>query len=678
MEQNKNVYEKGSKEKNNDKIKNKNLVIALVGQPNCGKSTIFNAVAGFKVSTGNFAGTTITFTETKVQFETTNFTLIDLPGTYSISSVDEAEKVTRNYLLSKKVDLIINVVDTSVLSRSLELTIQLLEMNIPMIVAFNMIDEANRKGIKINFDLFFKLTGLISAPVTAVKGEGVDHLFHEALSLILSNSNSMNSSKKFIPTPPLYDLDVENCLKSIIEKYPEKLRSHFQSDVRFVAIRLLEMDDEFESVARSLAPDFANWVVERRRKLAKDHNWTEAEVFSSHRHANVLNLYEKIATHLPAAEKNIEMRDRLDRIIMNPLGGLLTIILSFLIMFYLAFNLGDLIAGLLQGPFEKLSNWTISSYNVGIIQNILIGLIQGIEAGAGIVLPYLFPLLLLLGIFEDTGLLPRIAFMVDGLLHRFGLHGKAIIPMILGYGCSVPAIMATRNLESSRDRFIARLTVPFISCSARTVVILGLAGKYLGPWWAASIYFGNVLISLLVSLFLTRIMKDVSSYGIIMEVPPLRAPHLSIALKKVWIRLREFLALGWPVVIVSSVLLSILSLYEIDGRINTLLSPLTVNILQLPVAVGMTMFLGIFRKELALIMLAAALGTSNISSVMSKEQIFVFTVFTVLYIPCIASLAVLWKEGGWKTTLYSALLNLVVAIVIAGSLAWIFKLINVF
>lgn len=258
----------------------------MAGQPNCGKSTIFNAVAGFKVNTGNFSGTTVSFTETRVYLGGRTVRLIDLPGTYSISSHDLAEKEARDFLLSGNVDVIINVLDSSILGRSLELTIQLLEMNIPMVMALNMYDESKEKGIDIDLELLNALTGVEAYPVIAVEGTGVQDLFEAALRV---------AKEQFRPVQPVYDRDVEECIAQISHRYPDAIREALDIDERFVIIRLLEMDEEFEHTVWKIDRDFLQFVIEKRRSLAEIHNWPEAGVFASHRHAIVFDLFEQVA-----------------------------------------------------------------------------------------------------------------------------------------------------------------------------------------------------------------------------------------------------------------------------------------------------------------------------------------------------------------------------------------------
>ncbi|MEW6515408.1 MAG: ferrous iron transport protein B [candidate division FCPU426 bacterium] len=630
------------------------LVIALAGQPNCGKSTIFNTVGGFKVNTANFAGTSVSYAETTVCFHGRTFRLIDLPGTYSISSFDLAEKVTRDFLLSGQVDVIISVADASLLSRSLEFTLQLQEMGVPMVLALNMIDEAHRKGMQFDVERFRELTGVAALEVTAVQGKGIPELFAEAIRL---------AEADYRPILPQYDRDVEQCLAGILGRYPAALATPNLSP-RFVAIRLLEMDEHFGRLAREADPAFADFVDDQRRQLAELHGWPEAGVLASHRHAVVLDLYEQIATHRRGSSEGL--RERVDAFITSPLGGLATLAVSLLAMFYSAFWLGDVISGWLEGPFARLSG-AILALGAGPFESILMGLAQGVEAGAGIILPYLIPLLVLLALYEDTGFLPRLAFLLDGLLHRVGLHGKSIVPLIIGYGCNVPAIMATRNLDNWRDRMIAMLAIPFITCSARTVVILALAGKYLGAGWTAFMYLLGLAGAMLLAFALSR-TKAGSLLGVIMDMPPLRRPYPGIIVKKIWLRLREFLVVAWPVIAIASVVLSVLSFYGFDRYVNAALAPLTSGVMHLPASTGIALFLGVFRKELALAILGTALG-GDIGAVLSHQQILVLVVFTTLYIPCLATLAALWKEGGWKTCLASAALNLLAALAVAGLFA---------
>ncbi len=617
-------------------------------------------MAGFKVNTGNFAGTTVSFTETKVFMGGETFRLIDLPGTYSISSQDLAEKEARDYLLSGNVDVIINVLDTSILARSLELTIQLLEMNIPMVMALNMFDEALEKGTAIDLAALKKLTGVEAYPVIAVEGSGVREVFDAALRV---------AGEGFNPVNPVYDRDVEQCIAEIEERYPKDLRIAFPVDERFVIVRLLEMDQEFETAAAEIDPGFLRFVQQKRKDLAEMHNWPESGVFASHRHAIVFDLFENVAriTH----KHTLSLKERIDRFIINPVGGLAAIVGLLFFMFFASFELGDIISGLIESPLDALGQ-SLAGMADGLAAVAVSGLYDGFVSGIGIVLPYLLPLLVLMAILEDSGLLPRIAFMVDGLLHRFGLHGKSAIPIILGYGCNVPAIMAARNMEYERDRIITMLIVPFIACSARTVVILALAGKYLGGAVTTGIYLGNILITLAVSLFISRLQTR-EAPGIIMDVPPLRRPYAGLVAKKAWWRLREFMVFAWPVIIVSSLVLAFITHMGMDRIVNSLFSPLTSGILMLPDQTGITLFLGIFRKELTLVMLNQALGTHDVSMVLSSGQILVLVVFTVLYIPCIATISTLWKEGGWKVALYSVGLNTAVALLVAGGIAQVMR-----
>ncbi|HPJ08086.1 MAG TPA: ferrous iron transporter B, partial [Deltaproteobacteria bacterium] len=452
-------------------------------------------------------------------------------------------------------------------------------------------------------------------------------------------------------------------------RYPDAIREALDIDERFVIIRLLEMDEEFEHTVWKIDRDFLQFVIEKRRSLAEIHNWPEAGVFASHRHAIVFDLFEQVAR--VTRKTGLSFRERIDRFIINPVGGLVAIVGLLFSMFFVSFLLGDIIAGLIEAPLDAIGQKLVGMTD-GIPAVAISGLYDGVVAGVGIVLPYLLPLLVLMAILEDSGLLPRIAFMVDGILHRFGLHGKSAIPIILGYGCNVPAIMAARNMEYERDRVITMLIVPFIACSARTVIILALAGKYLGAAVTTAIYAGNILIALTVSFFLSRLQADPSP-GIIMDVPPLRRPYPGLVAKKVWWRLNEFLTFAWPVIVISSLVLAFLAHVGIDRVVNGILAPITTGILNLPDATGITLFLGIFRKELTLLMLNQALGTGDVATILSSAQILVLVVFTVLYIPCIATISTLWKEGGWKVALYSAMLNTTIALVVAGGLAHALK-----
>lgn len=633
------------------------LNVALVGQPNCGKSTLFTAVSGYYVESGNFPGTTIHYTETKINYQGRKIRLIDLPGIYSISSHDLAEKVTRQHLLSHNIDVIVNVIDSTMLSRSLELTLQIIEMNLPVIVALNMMDEAEKKGIEIDVSRLEELLGVKAFPVVAVKGEGIADLFNSIVTFDLHNYRGIK---------PVYDRDVEECIKSIEERFTIGLNDKFNKiDRRFIIIRLLEMDEEFEGEIEKRDPLFLKFVIEKRKELADLHNWPEESVFASHRHAVVLDMFERIVTIKRRSGFNIS--EEIDRFLINPIGGLLSVTLVFGLIFFITFYLGDFLSSLLEEPIARIRESILRDIG-GIWQILFSGLLDGISGGLGIVIPYFLPLILLLALLEDSGVLPRMAFMLDGIMHRFGLHGKSLIPFLLGYGCNVPAIMTARTLENQWDRRLVILLSTFIPCSARTVVILAIITKYLGWLSTLGLYLLDLAVIFTISSIIGRFRRS-ESEGFIMDVPPVRRPYLSVLTKKVWYRIGEFIIFAWPVIVLSSIVLSFMDHWGANTIINSLLSPLTEHILGLPPALGILLFLGIFRKELSLVMLYQVLGTEDVSPILSSSQLWVFTVFIVFYIPCIATISTTIKEAGYRLAIISILLNTLVAILIAGGFA---------
>ncbi len=637
------------KAEKNLSTKNKSTYqVVLIGQPNCGKSTFFNAVAGYKATASNFPGTTVSYTSTHIKLKEIEFDLIDLPGTYSLSGYEPAEKVTRDWLLNQPVDLVINIIDASILGRSLELTIELLELGLPVIVCLNMMDEAKRKGIEINHQKLSQILNLPVIPCIATKGEGIEQLFEEAKKYL---------KEKRASSPIKFSQDVETVYEKLRNELKDSISSLGYPD-RFFILKLLEGDAEFTEKLMKIAPEKLALVNSSRAQLEASHGKSSDEVICSERHALALNIFEKVAKVTP--RKRVSLREQVDYWLMHKYLGYVFLAIILFLLFAFVFWVGKYLEEPLLGIFDRLQSSLENELGRGLLAQLIIGLIQGIAGGVGIVLPYLVPFLLGLSFLEDIGYLPRAAFLMDSFMHRIGLHGKAVIPFVLGYGCSVPAVMATRTLEHPRDRFIAGILVTMIPCSARTTIIFGLVAYFLGPIWALLIYLLNLFVIAGVGRILTFIQPE-PAFGLIMEVPTYKLPSPKVLVQKTWFRLREFIVVAWPILIAGSILLSILEFYQLDSLINKALSPLVAGVLGLPKETGVTLIFGIMRKELSLIMLAQALGTTNFAQVLTQIQMVVFTIFVVFYIPCLATLASLWRELGWKGMLSAIGITLFVA-----------------
>jgi ferrous iron transport protein B len=621
------------------------MKVALVGQPNCGKSTIFNSVAGYRSATGNFPGTTVQLTWSKVRLNGHVTDLADLPGTYSLSASSQAEQAAKRFLLDTDVDVIVNVLDASLLSRSLELTLELRELGRPMVVCLNMMDEAHHKGIAISAERLSQLLGLPVISAIASRGEGVRELFACV---------AKQAGQTPAPAPALeWHSDVEEPLQRLQSRLEAEAPSE-RLPSRFRAVKLAEGDEEFLAGASAESRAVAREVSEF---LARSHGRPAESVIMSERHDRSMHLFEQAAT---VGRPKPDIRLALDNLLMHSFWGypmLLAILAGF---FWAVFGVGSLLETALLGHLNLWFYRLASGLTPGTFRfTVARGVWDGFMGGVGIVLPYLVPFLIGLAILEDLGYLPRVAYLMDGLLHRLGLHGTSMLPLILGYGCSVPACLATRILPTRRDRFLASVLSILVPCSARSTVIFALVAFYLGPGWALAIYALNALVVMLSGWLLARLWPEVS-VGMVLEVPNYHWPTPRAVLLKVWLRLREFVIIAWPLLVGGSVLLGVMEHFGWDALFNAAWAPLG-SLLGLPAAVGTILIFGTLRKELTLVMLVQVMGTTHLASVMTAAQLLVFTVFVTFYFPCLATLGTLVKELGAKLTALAAAYTFVLA-----------------
>lgn len=628
-------------------VEKKSIKIALAGNANVGKSLIFNYVTGLHQHIGNWPGKTVEKAEGTLYFKGRTIDILDLPGIYSLSAFSIEERISREYIAIEKPDVVINIVDASALERNLFFTLQLLELETPMVVALNQMDVAEGKGITINISELQKSLGVSVIPTIATKGVGISKMLDKAVKIA-------KSKKKAKPTK--YGREIEEKIRKVtkpVEKIPIKYPP------RWVAIKLLEGDEEIRKIVSRVDPKIVSSAERHTRDLERIHGEPCSTIMTSERY----NIANKIARRNQriAPPKGPTLTEKLDAVITHPVMGYPILIGIMFLVLFTVFTVG----GYLSGFFEEAMEPLRGAFGGGAGEVIGEGLIGGLIAGVAIVLPFILPFYLILTVMEDSGYLPRAAFMTDSFMHKMGIHGKAFIPFLLGYGCNVPACLGCRVMETERERTIAAFVVTLVPCAAVTVVVLGLVGAYVGIHWALALYALNIVIIFILGRIAFKVLPG-EPMGLIMEMPPYRKPHARSVLKETWMRVKDFVYIAFPLIIIGSVVLTGLKVGGLLEPIGDAMSPVTVGWLGLPAITGVLLIFGVLRKELTLVMLAALMGTTNFGTVLTPIQMIVFAIVVMYYIPCIATIAALVKELRWKKAIYITVFEIAFALLLGG------------
>ncbi len=625
---------------------------ALVGQPNVGKSSLFTRLTGVGVISSNYPGTTVEFEEAVIMRKGNKVRVYDLPGTYSMSGNSEDEKVVQEMVKNPEIDSVIVVADAANLQSSLVLCFEVIELGVPMILAINKIDEA-RKKFDTDFEALEKLIDVPVIPVSAKTSEGVD-----ALADAVCEGRARISSFKV-----KYDSRLEQIISLLSEHIdPARFGSYG------TAVKLLED-------TKSFIDDAEDWIVELseeyRNEFKSNYDESIEVMIAKDRYFTSDDMVRKIQSR---TQTKMSRKDRLSEIMITPSTGIPILIGVMMAVFLAIIFIGNFLDELVEDAYITLLGNTLADfgYSVGgdFGRVVMYGLDQSILAVLTLIIPYILVFYIILGILEDSGYLPRAVVLLDRTMHRFGLHGGAFIPMIVGLGCNVPAIMATRSIHSRREKLITTALIALcVPCSAQLAIIFGIVGNFSGIFYAFLILFIVLALMVVLGVALNHFLKPEPS-NLAMEIPDLQVPSSKNVLFKTWDRIKDFFYIAFPLLVIGSVLVQIALDYDLLNFIVDPLSFITVTMLGLPAVTIIAFLAGILRKEMAVVILAAVLtvSESNLIDAMTPEQFFVFGLVMAIYMPCLATMAVIWQELGWKETIAIAAFSIGTAIAI-GTMA---------
>ncbi|MGC8866247.1 MAG: ferrous iron transport protein B [Bacteroidales bacterium] len=547
--------------------RSRHINIALVGNPNAGKTTIFNQLSGLREKVGNYAGVTIDAHEAKIPYEGYELHLTDLPGTYSISAYSPEELFVRNHILQRLPDVVVNVVDASNLERNLYLTTQLIDMDIRVVIALNMFDELEQRGEKLDVEMLSRLLGVPVVPTVGSKGRGLDQLKQT----IVNVYEDREPVVRHIHIN--YGPELEKAISSIQEviRTPENAFLTDRISSRFLAIKLLERDHE-EVTRIRVCPNYdkimntVNEQIARIESLAADS--AEAAITDA-RYGFITGALRE--TMMPKSPSQREITQVVDSVLTHRYLGLPIFGLLMWLMFEATFTLGKYPVSWIEKGVDLLAHGVQSLMAPGMFRDLLVdGIISGI-GGVIVFLPNIVLLYLFIALMEDTGYMARAVFITDKLMHKIGLHGKSFIPMMMGFGCTVPAIMATRTLENRSDRLVTMLITPFMSCSARLPVYVLLISAFF-PQHAGTVLFGIYLLGILVAGLMALLLKKTlfrqEVLPFVMELPPYRIPTWKVVLMHMWDRAVQYLKKIAGVILVASIVIWALGYFPVSHSIQ--------------------------------------------------------------------------------------------------------------
>jgi len=630
----------------------KELKVAIIGNPNVGKTTLFNALTGEKQHVGNWPGVTVEKIEGYGKVDGVRVHYIDLPGVYSLSAYSIDEKIARDFILTENPDVVVDIVDATNLERNLYLTLQLLELKANVVIALNFMDEVEKRRMDIDVKKLQEFLGIKVVPVVAREGKGIEELKRA----ILETARHGVIRKVEVG----YGRDVERAILEIEGMLADerikcrhcpfaKLCLGSDRERHWVSTRLLEGDDEANKVVDR---EIALRAMELRRELEKKYG-DMAAYFAKKR-------YELIGSIVRQCLKMEEMEetfsDRMDRVLLDKYLGIPIFFVIMWLAFKLTFDVAAPFTLLIEKLFDELGKWVAGSIPNETMAS-LIG--EGIIGGVGSVLvfvPNIFLLFFILALLEDSGYMARAAFVMDRVMYRIGLHGKAFIPMLLGFGCNVPAIMATRTMEDERDRLLAIMINPLMSCSARLPVYVLFAGIFFAGKEAGvimSMYLLGILLAVMMALLLRKFLFQGKPSPFIMEMPPYRLPTLRNIVSTTWNRGKMFIKKAGTIILLGVIIIWFLANFPDGGIEESFLAMIGKAMQPLFAPLGwswravVALLAGVVGKEIVVGSLGALYG-GNLSSALAADftrvEAFAYMAFVLIYVPCIATIAAIWQE----------------------------------